>query len=105
MIMKEKILNFIVPGAVSLVISGVAAFSNFALMTERMDARIATLEKDSARHELAKEKGFSRLTTRAEDHEQRIVRLEANLGAMQSTLNEVRADVKALLHGRNSKSN
>ena len=97
---KEKLASMIVPGIVSLAISGITAVGNMGIMTERLNARIAILEKESARHELAKEKDFGRLTIRTDDHEQRLVRLETNLGAMQSILNEVRTDVKELLRKR-----
>lgn len=97
--MNEKLLKLIIPAAISLAISAAAGVTNFVVTTVQMDARIATLEKDATKHELAKEKEFSRLTVRTDDHEQRLIRLETNLGAIQETLNEMRADVKELLRG------
>lgn len=98
--LKEKIASMILPGIVSLAVSGITAAGNMGIMTERMNARIAVLEKESARHELTKEKDFSRIRLSTDDHEKRLVRLETNLGAMQNILNEVRADIKELLNNR-----
>lgn len=65
----------------------------------RMDERIASLQRDQAKHELEKGEQIRRNMQRADDHEQRIVRLEANFSTIQDTLTEMRSDIKILIRG------
>lgn len=75
------------------------AYISSSIQKARMEEKIATLQRDQARHELEKGQEITRLAANADDHGQRIIRLETNLDAIQSTLKEVRADIKTLLRG------
>lgn len=65
----------------------------------RMDERIANLERDQAKHEKERGEQIQRNIQRADDHEQRLIRLEANFSTIQETLSEMKADIKILIRG------
>lgn len=65
----------------------------------RMDERIASLQRDQAKHELEKGEQIRRNMQRADDHEQRLIRLEANFSTIQETLSEMKSDIKILIRG------
>lgn len=65
-----------------------------------MEERIATLQKNMAQHEMEKSEQIAHNRARADDHEQRIVRLEANFGIIQGLLEEVRGDIKILIRNQ-----
>lgn len=83
----------------SLVITVAGAVTNGKIQSALMEERIAVLQRDQARHELDKTREISRLSTASEDHGQRIIRLETSLDAIQTTLKEMRADIKTLIRG------
>lgn len=83
----------------SLGITVGGAYIHGKLQAALMEERVSTIQRDMARHELEKSEQITRNRQRGEDHEQRIVRLETNFGAIQSTLQEVRGDIKTLLRG------
>lgn len=97
--MKLKIwsLLFTVLAPLSITLAG--GYLQNQLVMARMEERIATIKEQSARHELEKGQEITRLAANADDHGQRIIRLETNLDAIQSTLKEVRTDIKTLLRG------
>ena len=97
--MKQKLWGalFTVLAPLSITLAG--SYLQNQLVMARMEERIATIKEQAARHELEKGREIARISTTTEDHSQRIIRLETNLDAIQSTLKEVRADIKTLLRG------
>lgn len=97
---KEKLEKYILPLSsilLSLSITVGGAYYSGKLQAALMEERIATLQRDQARHEVERGKEIAKNTTRGDDHEQRIVRLEVSLDVMQATLLEIKSDVKTLL--------
>ncbi len=86
---------------------GAAAFSvavtiGGAIISEKMQStlmneRIAILQRDQAKHELEKSEQIRNALQRADNHEKRIIRLEANFEVIQATLTEMREDLKTLV--------
>ena len=100
---KDKLEKYWMPlGTVllSTAITVVGNYYNDRLRTALMEERLATMQTRLAEHELEKSKQIQRTAERADDHEQRIVRLEANFGMIQSTLEEMRGDIKLLIRGK-----
>lgn len=95
--MQDNMLKFVLPVLAPVIISIGACFVNNQILQARMEERVASIKEQAARHEASKNQDFSRLVLRGDDHEQRIVRLEANLGAIQEALAEMRKDIKTLL--------
>ena len=97
--MKQKLWGalFTVLAPLSITLAG--SYLQNQLVMARIEERIAIIKEQSARHELEKGQEITRLAANADDHGQRIIRLETNLDAIQSTLKEVRADIKTLLRG------
>lgn len=97
--MKQKLWGalFTVLAPLSITLAG--SYLQNQLVMARMEERIATIKEQAARHELEKGREIVRISTTTEDHSQRIIRLETNLDAIQSTLKEVRADIKTLIRG------
>lgn len=73
------------------------AYVSSSIQKAQMEEKIATLQRDMSRHESERSKEIGRNTARSDDHEQRIVRLEVSLDAMQATLLEIKSDVKTIL--------
>lgn len=97
--MKLKIWSLLFTVLAPLAIAIVGGYLQNQLVMARMEERIATIKEQTARHELEKGREIARISTTTEDHSQRIIRLETNLDAIQSTLKEVRTDIKTLLRG------
>lgn len=97
--MKQKLWGALFTVLAPLAIAIVGGYLQNQLVMARMEERIATIKEQAARHELEKGREIARISTTTEDHSQRIIRLETNLDAIQSTLGEVRADIKTLLRG------
>ena len=97
--MKLKIWSLLFTVLAPLAIAIVGGYLQNQLVMARMEERIATIKEQAARHELEKGREIARISTTTEDHSQRIIRLETNLDAIQSTLKEVRADIKTLIRG------
>lgn len=97
--MKQKLWGalFTVLAPLSITLAG--GYLQNQLVMARMEERIATIKEQAARHELEKGQEITRLAANADDHGQRIIRLETNLDAIQSTLREMRTDIKTLLRG------
>ncbi|MDE7240277.1 hypothetical protein [Desulfovibrio sp.] len=72
---------------------------NNKIQTALMEEKIAILQRDAARHEMEKGEQIRSNTTKAEEHEKRIIRLEANFGVIQETLADMKSDLKILLRG------
>lgn len=72
---------------------------NNKIQTALMEEKIAILQRDAARHEMEKSEQIRSNTTKAEEHEKRIIRLEANFGVIQETLADMKSDIKILLLG------
>ena len=64
-----------------------------------LEEKIAILQRDAARHEMEKGEKIRSNTAKAEEHEKRIIRLEANFGVIQETLADMKSDLKILLRG------
>lgn len=97
--MKQKIWSLLFTVLAPLAIAIAGGYLQNQLVMARMEERIATIKEQTARHELEKGREIARISTTTEDHSQRIIRLETNLDAIQSTLKEVRTDIKTLLRG------
>lgn len=97
--MKLKIWSLLFTVLAPLAIAIVSGYLQNQLTMARVEERIAIIKEQSARHELERGQEITRLAANADDHGQRITRLETNLDAIQSTLKEVRADIKTLLRG------
>lgn len=97
--MKQKIWSLLFTVLAPLAIAIAGGYLQNQLVMARMEERIATIKEQTARHELEKGREIARISTTTEDHSQRIIRLETNLDAIQSTLKEMRADIKTLLRG------
>lgn len=97
--MKQKIWSLLFTVLAPLAIAIAGGYLQNQLVMARMEERIATIKEQAARHELEKGLEITRLAANADDHGQRIIRLETNLDAIQSTLKEVRTDIKTLLRG------
>lgn len=97
--MKLKIWSLLFTVMAPLAIAIAGGYLQNQLVMARMEERIATIKEQTARHELEKGREIARISTTTEDHSQRIIRLETNLDAIQSTLKEMRADIKTLLRG------
>lgn len=92
----EKMMPMIsVVASVAITVGGL--FINSKVQSALMEERIATLQRDQARHELEKSEQIRAATQRADDHEKRIVKLEANFGIIQETLADLKTDIKTLL--------
>lgn len=72
---------------------------NNSVQTALIQEKIAILQRDAARHEMEKGEKIRSNTTKAEEHEKRIIRLEANFGVIQETLADMKSDIKILLRG------
>ena len=72
---------------------------NNRIQTALIQEKIAILQRDAARHEMEKGEQIRSNTTKAEEHEKRIIRLEANFGVIQETLADMKSDLKILLRG------
>ena len=72
---------------------------NDKIQTARTEEKIAILQRDAARHEMEKGEQIRSNTAKAEEHEKRIIRLEANFGVIQETLADMKSDLKILLRG------
>lgn len=97
--MKQKIWSLLFTVLAPLAIAIAGGYLQNQLVMARMEERIATIKEQTARHELEKGREIARISTTTEDHSQRIIRLETNLDAIQSTLKEMRADIKTLIRG------
>lgn len=92
------------PSLVSIGLSLAITAGGWLMASKIQDAlleeRIATMQRDMARHELEKGKEIQRQAQRSDDHEQRIIRLEANFSTIQETLSEMKEDLKIIIRGR-----
>lgn len=68
-----------------------------------LEERIATMQRDMAKHEMEKSEQIRFNAIRADEHEKRIVRLEASFGLVQETLSEMKEDIKIILRGNGRK--
>ena len=82
---------------------GSAAITGWTMMV-RIEGRLAALERDVARHEIAIKEDMERIEAanavyrqRTDDQERRLTHLEAVLGGLRNDFSEVRADIKAFL--------
>ncbi len=85
--------------AFSVFVTVGGAFISEKVQTTLMNERIAILQRDQAKHELEKSEQIRLALQRADDHEKRIVRLEASFGLVQETLSEMKEDIKILVRG------
>lgn len=83
--------------ALSVAITAGGAWVSAKVQSALMEERIAIMQRDMARHEMEKGEQIRLNATRAEEHERRIVRLEANFGLVQETLSEMKEDIKIIL--------
>lgn len=100
--MKDRIEKYWIPlGTVllSMAITVVGNYYSDKLRAALMEQSIATMKADMARHEMEKSEQIAHNRARADDHEQRIVRLEANFSTIQETLSEMKSDLKILIRG------
>lgn len=81
----------------SVIITAGGAYMSSRVQSALMEERLATMQRDMARHEMEKSEQIAHNRSRADDHEQRIIRLEANFSTIQETLGEVKSDVKSLI--------
>lgn len=97
--LKSKVwgLLFTILAPIAITVAG--NYIQTQLTMARVEERIAIIKEQSARHELEKRQEITRLSANSEDHGQRIIRLETNLDTIQSTLKEMRADIKTLIRG------
>lgn len=98
--MKDKLEKYWIPlGTVllSLAITAVGNYYSDKLRTALMEQNIATMKADMAKHEMEKSEQIAHNRARADDHEQRIIRLEANFSTIQETLSEMKTDLKILI--------
>lgn len=104
----QSIKSIIVRGVVTLVASCLIGFGSAVItsikLNERLDARVGHLETAISEHKNILSKDFDRhddtvaaLANKTDDQERRLVRLEAMMDGVQTTLAEIRADVKQLL--------
>lgn len=101
--LKGQSLKLLLPvGSVltSLLITIGGAYLSSKVQSALMEERIATLQRDMARHEMDKSEQIAHNRARADDHEQRIIRLEANFSTIQETLSEMKSDIKILIRGQ-----
>lgn len=68
-----------------------------------LEERIATMQRDMAKHEMEKGEQIRFQAIRADEHEKRIVRLEANIDLIQKMLSEMKEDIKILLRSRDGR--
>lgn len=106
-LMKGVLLKFVLPVCACAVTGVGSALVSSMIFNEKIDGRVTNLEVQIEKHEKALEKDFARhdsavmaLTARNDEHERRITRMETIMDGVQSTLSEIRADVKALLRER-----
>lgn len=99
--MMKDILKAAIP---SILIGVLSAVFTGSIMTARLEERIANLEKNMTRHEVALDKEAQRhesvmadLTKRTDDQERRLSRTESTLESIGGLLSEIRGDVKLLL--------
>lgn len=97
--MKSKVWGLIFTMLSPIAITVVGNHIQTQLTMARVEERIATIKEQSARHELEKGQEITRLSANSEDHGQRIIRLETNYDTIQSTLKEMRSDIKILIRG------
>ncbi len=119
---KGFVLRFVLPVLAPIVVGLGASVISSRMMTEQLDHRVTTLEKEVTeeklltrtvnleiqieRHEKALERDFARheqtvfeLAHKTDDQEKRLTRLETLVGETQRLLSEISADVKLLLRG------
>lgn len=77
----------------------VGSYISIRMQAAITEVSIANLQRDQARHELEKSEQIRLAMQRADDHEKRIVKLEANFGLIQETLSDMKGDIKILLRG------
>lgn len=83
----------------SLVVAIGGAYVSIKMQAAITEVSIANLQRDQARHELEKSEQIRAAMQRADDHEKRIVKLEANFGLIQDLLSEMKGDIKILMRG------
>lgn len=119
---KNILFKFVLPALGPVLIGLGSAVISSKIMTETLNERVAHLERSVndekllqrtanievqiERHERALERDFARhehtvdlLSTKTEEQERRLTRLEALVDETQRLLAEIRADVKTLLRG------
>lgn len=99
---KETLAKVWVPLLSLLLSAGITiagGLVNNRIQTALTQEKIAILQRDAARHEMEKSEQIRSNTTKAEEHEKRIIRLEANFGVIQETLADMKSDIKILLRG------
>lgn len=103
---KDILARFVLPVLAATVIGIGSSIVACLVVTERMDGRVSSLEVQIARHERALDRDFQRheqtvaaISSRTDDQEKRLTRLETLVGETQRLLAEIRADVKILLRG------
>ena len=84
----------------SIVAAVVGSYVSIRMQAAITEVSIANLQRDQARHELEKSEQIRQASQRAEDHEKRIVKLEANFGLIQDLLSEMKGDIKSLMRGQ-----
>lgn len=95
-------------GVVTVVASCLIGFGSAVItsikLNERLDARVGHLESTIDEHKQILNRDFDRhdgvvsvLSNKTDDQERRLVRLEAMMDGVQTTLIEIRSDVKQLL--------
>lgn len=105
--MTEKINNLIKYGlpiasfALSILITVGGWLVASKVQNALLGERLANLQRDAAKHETEKSEQIRVNALRTEEHEKRIVRLEANFSLIQETLSDMKNDIKILLRGQN----
>lgn len=102
--MKGVLLRGLLPICACAVTGVGSSLVSTMLLTEKIQGRVAHLEVQIEKHEERLDKDFAKhdatvtaLMARTDDQERRITRTETMLEGVQSTLTEIRADVKQLL--------
>lgn len=103
-LLKHILLRFALPVGASCVMGLGSAVITGLVFNERMDARVTHLEVQIQKHEKALDRDFARhdqavtlLSSRTDDQERRLTRLETLMDEVHATLTEIRTDVKSLL--------
>lgn len=103
-IWKEALIRFAVPIASACVVGIGTSFVSIWLLTGKLESRVDHLEVQIERHEKALDRDFLRheqvvaaLSNKTDDQERRLTRVEALVNEVQTTLSEIRSDIKTLL--------
>lgn len=105
--LRVALLRFAIPICASCVIGLGSAVITGLVFNAQMESRVTHIEVQMQKHEKVLERDFGRqeqlassLSMRTDDQERRITRLETLMDEVNSTLKEIRADVKTIMRGK-----